>query len=352
MANKNTPGATEQQVSGDQPIAASPSAPQWPGPPPPQYITAGKGMGINPAYVVWQQKEAAYEAAEKKYQAAPKSSGGSQAKPAGATHVQSINGYDYVVDSTGNIVSVVGPTQGGTGAVNPYSSIGGGGGITAYEQAQVALEKQKLADAEAQQKADQEYRQAQALDTFNKNEQEFQTKHFYGSIAGPSYAAPAGAPNWWKLPEPGYVADYYKNNPSAGPDPWNQPNPYSGYTGSGFSNPQQPGTQVTPPAGGVAAGGQVANPFPGVTSGAVSAYNPNAPQTGQNIPGLTPPPIASSGTGPRGIPAGIPNNSNGSLPPTMASLGGFSLPPKSMAMGGGGMGGSELAVVHCGVQVG
>lgn len=208
---------------------------------------------------------------------------------------------------------------------------GSSGAMTQYEAAQVALDKQKIADAEAQQKADEAYRQAQALDTFNKNWQDFQTKHFYGSVNGPAYASPAGAPSFFKMPEPDYVANYYKNTPNAGPDPWNQPSPYSGYSGTLFSNPQQPGTQVTPPAGSTPApaiggDGQIVNgPTPGVTSGTLPGFNPNAPQSGQNVP--TPPPIAPS-----------------------AGAGAGALPPRSMAYGGGSTG-TELAILHGGEQV-
>lgn len=186
-----------------------------------------------------------------------------------------------------------GSPAGGGGAPNipqiPYGA-GGGGAMTAYEQAQVALDKQKLADAEAQQKADQAYRQAQALDTFNKNWQDYQTKNYYGSFYGPASAAPAGSPFAYKLPEPDFVQQYYANNPNAGPDPFQQALPFSGYSGSGFLNPQQPGIQN---AGAIPAGASVsapisgaapANPFPGATTGSLGAYNPAAPQTGQNVP--------------------------------------------------------------------
>ena len=181
------------------------------------------------------------------------------------------------------------PSAGGTTQppVMPYGAGSGGGGMTAYEQAQVALDKQKLADAEAQQKADQAYREAQAVDAFNKNWQDYQVKNYYGSFYGPAAAAPAGSPWAYRLPEPSYIQDYYKNNPQAGPDPFSQPIQFSGYSGSGYLNPQQPGIQNagSVPSGSVAApiqGQAPANPFPGAIQGSVG-YDPNTAQTGQNI---------------------------------------------------------------------
>lgn len=191
-------------------------------------------------------------------------------------------------NANGQIIS--GPDYKGNTGNNLGYTGGSGGGMTAYESAQVALDKQKLADAEAQQKADQAYRQAQALDTFNKNWQDYQTKNYYGSFYGPAAAAPAGSPFAYKLPEPDFVQQYYANNPNAGPDPFQQALPFSGYSGSGFLNPQQPGIQN---AGAIPAGANVsapisgaapANPFPGATTGSLGAYNPGAPQTGQNVP--------------------------------------------------------------------
>ena len=319
------------------PAETNVTAPADPGSQPPQYISAGRGVTVpNPAYAQWEKQNAAYQQWLTRTQLGVANAGAnpaprpSNAKPAtGGNHTQTINGYTYIVDGNGNIVSYVGPANAAP-PTNPSLGLGsyGGGsgsgrGMTAYEAAQVKLDNQKIADAEAQQKADEQYRQAQALDAFNKNQQDFQTKHFYGSIAGPAYAAPAGAPNWWKMPEPDYVTNYYKNTPNAGPDPWSQPNPYSGYSGSLFSNPQQPGTQQTPPAGALAApvaarqGQAVNGPTPGVTSGALPAFNPYAPQTGQNL--LTPPPIAQA-------------------------------TPRSMAMGGGSDA-TELAIVHGGEQL-
>lgn len=315
------------------------TAPLNPGPPPPRTINIGKaGTVPNPDYAKWQQAESAYQQWQTRTglgvadaDISQKSSGSSTHAPPSPTGIPT----NYIWDGT-NWVS---PQQ--YAQEQAYSrthqppplSFGGGsnGAMTAYEAAQVKLDQQKIADAEAQQKADEAYRQAQALDTFNKNWQDFQTKHYYGSVNGPAYAAPAGSPNFFKMPEPDYVANYYKNTPNAGPDPWNQPNPYSGYSGTLFSNPQQPGTQATPPVGSTPApaiggAGQVVNgPTPGVASGTLPGFNPNAPQSGQNVP--TPPPIA----------------------PNVGARTG-AIPPRSMAYGGGSTG-TELAILHGGEQV-
>ena len=183
--------------------------------------------------------------------------------------------------------------------VPPGGGVGGGGAMTAYEQAQVALDKQKLADAEAQQKADQTYREAQAIDAFNKNWQDYQVKNYYGSFGGPSSAAPAGSPWFYRLPEPTYVQNYYKNNPQAGPDPWSQPIQVSGYSGSGFLNGQQPGTQTVQAIGNTPAsipGQAPANPFPGATSGQGVSPNQFSGVPGQNGMASGPKGIASFGS--------------------------------------------------------
>lgn len=324
MAIPSGIASAEQQVSQDQPGAMS--IPPYPGAPPPQTIPgpgsnpARRGTVTNPAYLQWQQQMNAYNQAI----AANRTL---QQTQSAVTARQSGGGAGIPPNYVWNGTAWVPPNDPSLRQQQPYGppiigGVGGGGGaMTAYEAAQVALDKQKMADAEAQQKADQEYRNAQALDAFNKQWQDFQTKHYYGSIMGPAYAAPAGASSFFKLPEPQYVQDYYKNNPQAGGDPWSQTPQYGGYSGSLFSNPQQPGTQQTPPTGALAApvaagqGQSVNGPTPGVTSGALPIYNPAAPQSGQNV--LTPPPIA---------------------------------PPKSMARGGMSDG-TELAVVHGGEKI-
>ena len=137
-------------------------------------------------------------------------------------------------------------TSGNTG--QPTVNLGGGGSgsgaMTAYESAQVALDKQRLADAEAQRQADEQYRQSQALETANKDFQDYQTKHPYGSVNGMAYAPPAGAATFYKLQEPPDVQAALANksiNTTGQVDPWSQGPTYSGFSGTNFSNPQQPG---------------------------------------------------------------------------------------------------------------
>jgi hypothetical protein len=277
---------------------------------PPPRILNGK---INPAYVTWFNNQTPQPApgtkpygqgtslyptsnAPPNAPAQPKPTGGAGSS-SGTSETVNINGelWHITYDSSGKVTGRVdlgpAPTSGPKGdpSTLPSGVAGGSTPMTAYEQAQIALDKQKVADAEAQQKADQEYRNAQALDAFNKQWQDYQTKNYYGSFYGPSAAAPAGAPMAFRLPEPSYVQDFYKNNPASGPDPFSQPMPYSGYSGSGFLNPQQPGIQNAGaiPAGAVPApiaGGAQAQPFAGVSQGQAAAFNPNAPQSGQNVP--------------------------------------------------------------------
>lgn len=218
----------------------------------------------------------------------------------GGTHTQVVylNGAPYIatIDANGNTVNlspVQSPNQ-SQPQFNPNTGAGVGGGasgaMTAYEQQQIALDKQRLADAEAQQKADQTYRDAQAVDTWTKNWQDFQTKNHYGSMAGPAFAAPAGSPFWFKMPEPTYIADWYKNNPNAGPDPWNLPSQMSGYSGSSFANPQQPGVQNAGLPGGPGTNPQIGNtPAPIQGSGYAAGKAP--------VPTPTPLPSVSSSAG-------------------------------------------------------
>lgn len=320
-------------------------------PRPPQYIKQNGRNVINPAYLEWQRlygpkpttapastpttpgskvnptPHVRTGAATDPKKKTTTQTGGSQ--PQNDVETVTINGEQWQItyDANGKVINRkdLGPAptnQPPGGGTQIPAGIGGGGGgaMTAYEQAQIALDKQKLADAEAQQKADQAYREAQAVDQFNKNWQDYQVKNYYGSFYGPSAAAPAGSPWAFRLPEPSYIQDYYKNNPQAGPDPWSQPLGFSGYSGSGYLNPQQPGIQNAGavPAGSVAApikGQAPANPFPGATQGSV-AYNPNAAQTGQNVA----PPIGGKvGGDPHGMPVTMGGQSAG-LDPNLLNI--------------------------------
>lgn len=141
------------------------------------------------------------------------------------------------------------PSGGGTSGGGGYTSATGGGtAMTAYEAAQVALDKQRIADAEAQRLADEQYRQSQALETSNKDFQDYQSKHYYGSLNGPAYAPPAGAASFYQLPEPTDLKAAYANsavNTTGQVDPWAQKTPaFSGYSGTNFNNPQQPGVDA------------------------------------------------------------------------------------------------------------
>jgi hypothetical protein len=214
--------------------------------------------------------------------------GGSH-NPLADTHLVTLaDGSTHVYSAAGNDLGVYNPATGGLGGpmaagggsppvpppIDWSKVLGGAGGasgaMTQYEQALIALDKQKLADAEAQQKADQAYRETQAVEAFNKQWQDYQVKNYYGSFGGPTSAAPAGSPWFYRLPEPTDIKSAYAHNPQMGQDPWNSPIGVSGYSGSGFLNPQQPGTQSVQALGNVAApiaGQQPANPFPGPTSG-------------------------------------------------------------------------------------
>jgi hypothetical protein len=253
---------------------------------PPHFLTAGKGVVVNPSWTTWNNQYGSIAGPHPSgYSSNPTTTGSSStpssSKPAASKSPTTTSTGGYFVDpNTGDVYNngtlIGGPDfhPAGSGLPNTAgSSVYGGssvGAMTQYEAAQVVLDKQKLADAEAQQKADQSYREAQAIDTFNKNWQDYQKTNYYGSFYGPSAAAPAGSPNAFRLPEPTYVQDYYKNNPQAGQDPWSAPIAFGGYTGGGFLNPQQPGVQNAPPTGSVAApiAGQTGyNPFSGPTSG-------------------------------------------------------------------------------------
>lgn len=159
--------------------------------------------------------------------------------------------------------------------VQAYVGSGGTGGMTAYETAQIALDKQRLADAEAQRLADEQYRQSQALETSNKDFQDYQTKHYYGSMNGPAFAPPAGAASFYKLPEPPDLKAAYANpavNTTGQVDPFAQANPsFNGYSGTNFSNPQQPGND---PNSTVVPQGATAAPVPipkGMASGGMGS---------------------------------------------------------------------------------
>lgn len=149
------------------------------------------------------------------------------------------------VDRYGNVLLIDGkppatyaqPASHGQIAI-PYG--GGGGGITQYEQQQIALDKRRLADAEAQQKAAQQLAESQAVEGFNKDYRDFQAKSYYGSQYGPTYFSPAGSVFAQRAPESATLKQAFKDAGQA--DPWQQQgNVPAGYTGVTYSNAQHPG---------------------------------------------------------------------------------------------------------------
>lgn len=157
--------------------------------------------------------------------------------------VQPINGANYYVSPDGTVLGLYTP---GKTPVTSYPLGGGGGGPTWYEQQQVTLDKQRIADAEAAQK----FQEAQALEakkiaesnaveSANQAFRDAQLKSTYGTINGMAYASPKGSPFVQQLPEPLLLKESYADNKQV--DPWSMPAQTGGYTGQGFMNAQQPG---------------------------------------------------------------------------------------------------------------
>jgi hypothetical protein len=151
------------------------------------------------------------------------------------------DGRTYEVDANGNLVGYTPRAGNGLG-------LPGGTGPTWYEQQQIALDQQRLADARAAQVAQEKYQAEQAaiarsnlIEGANKDYRSAQLQSTYGTINGMSFGGPKGAPIAQRLPESEVMKDAYAKNNQI--DPWSQPALYGGYTGSSYMNSQQPGLQ-------------------------------------------------------------------------------------------------------------
>lgn len=152
--------------------------------------------------------------------------------------------YYYVSKSAGPLG--VAPTPKATKTPINFGSLSSSSGPTWYEKQQIALDKQRIKDAEAAQAAQLAYQhqqqliaQSNAVEAANQSFRDAQLKSTYGTINGMAYGSPKGAPVSQLLPEPLLLKQAYAAGKQ--PDPWNQAAPYGGYTGSQYMNAQQPG---------------------------------------------------------------------------------------------------------------
>ena len=166
-------------------------------------------------------------------------------------------------------------------APSPIPGMAAGGTVappTWYEQQQVALSQQQIADArkaqawqQAQALQQQRLAEHTAIDTANQAFTDEKLKTLYGTINGMAYGAPKGARVDQQLPEPSMLAQGYKDLHVQ--SPWVTQPTYGGYTGSEYMNAQQPGSysltdpsmaipktgdgSIIPPAPSMARGGRV-----------------------------------------------------------------------------------------------
>lgn len=181
------------------------------------------------------------------------------------TYTQVVNGHLLTIDADSGIIISDQPVASAAAAQRPASAPYGIGmaGPTWYEQQQIALDNQRLADARAAQAAQEKYQAEQAeisrsnlIEGANKDYRSAQLQSTYGTINGMAFAGPKGSPIAQQLPESEVMKDAYAKNNQI--DPWSQPALYGGYTGSGYMNAQQPGlqderTQVKAPIAGTGA---------------------------------------------------------------------------------------------------
>lgn len=153
---------------------------------------------------------------------------------------QDQNGTWWNIDQYGQPVS-----RYAVPAAKPMA-LGGTGGPTWYEKQQIALDKQRLADAEAAQAAQLAYQaeqqkiaQSNAVESANQAFRDAQLKSTYGTINGMAYGSPKGSPFVEQLPEPMLLKEAYAA--SGQTDPWSQQAHFGGYTGSAYMNAQQAG---------------------------------------------------------------------------------------------------------------
>lgn len=161
---------------------------------------------------------------------------------ANGTHLVTLNSKGVVIAD--QVTSGPSATQARTST--PVVNTGSYGGPTWYEQQQIALDQQRLADARAAQAAQEKYQAEQQaiarssqVESANQAFRDAQLKSTYGTINGMAYGGAKGSPFAQMLPEPSVLKDAFAANHQV--DPWSQPAMYGGYTGSGFMNMQQPG---------------------------------------------------------------------------------------------------------------
>lgn len=166
--------------------------------------------------------------------------------------VRPIGGVNYSgyinPDGTFHVLGQYTPGKAKGRGVNLGGLLTGGGnsGPTWYEQQQIALDKQRIAQAakaqafqEAQALEAKRLAESNAVEAANQAFRDAQLKSTYGTINGMAYAGAKGSPFAEKLPEPLLLKQYYADNKQT--DPWTRGPQVGGYTGSGYMNAEQPG---------------------------------------------------------------------------------------------------------------
>lgn len=244
------------------------------------------------------------------------------------THLRQFpNGYDYPVNQYGVIVGpaqahkATVPTTGNSAdqaRINALlgqiaASGGASRGPTWYEQQQIALDKQRLADARNAQAAQEKYQheqqlvaQSNAVEAANQSYRDLQLKSYGATANGMAYASPKGSPFAEQLPEPLLLKQSYIANHQV--DPWSKGPVYGGYSGDSYVNASQPGLSnqgepsmqipikgagssipVPPPA-------KAPAPIPSMATGGMIPYSASGPSI-YDIPATPPIPGYAAGTG-------------------------------------------------------
>lgn len=265
---------------------------QGTGAPPPQYITAGRGINVpNPAYQAWLkagQAQTAAAAAPTKPAATP--------KPAAAPDYGGAYGPDgrwYPKDKNGQLVGYnppgyTPPPPGGPSGPTPYQQ------MTKYEEAQIALQREQLAAQQKQQLAAEKLGASTLIENSNNQYRQDRLKDFYGTLGGRAFDSPKGAPVFQKAPESQTMKDAYALTGEQ--DPWTAgAAPYAGYTGSSQMNAQHPnlsGPYDNPPVPTSGTGSQIPIPPRSMAMGGM------IPQISANGPVPSPPNATSTIQGP------------------------------------------------------